>query len=531
MYSLLIAEDESWTREVLVNAGYWKHCGITRIYEAGNGEDAYDILLKEKVDFLLSDIRMPMMNGLELLSRIRDSHPDMTKVILTGFDDFEYVRTALRLDAHDFLLKPVNDDEMLQLFLRLASQKNENQAEQLRRLAEESKWNLGRQVQREQLLASWFSGRKTDETLIQQHCDELGIDMIKDHYIVILLEVDQLHLLLEQYSRSDYELLHYGIRNIAEEYMKESGRKHYLFEIDDRIAVWCEARGDSSGLETLLERIRESIKRFIKVTVSIGISSKHEAECKAFHAYMEALNSLKMKMYFGNDRATFYDQLSIEHHRKFFNRDLQLRLFNYAANGNLEDTGALVEELFDDIRRSRASGQDMEDILQAMSRIVWEIREQEQQMDAGQFTEDWLSKVRLFDTLDEIEQFVLSVFMDAASEGAKLKIQRKSKLIVDVLHFLDDHYMEDVSLQKLAERFYVNASYLSRLFKEEAGEIFTKYLMKLRIERARHLLQSTHLKVYEVSEAVGYNDVKYFNKIFKDLTGLTPADHRSLSNS
>ncbi|CAH0120642.1 Regulator of RpoS [Paenibacillus sp. CECT 9249] len=531
MYSLLIAEDESWMREVLVNADYWKHCGITRIFEAGNGEDAYGILQTEKVDFLLSDIRMPIMDGLELLSRIQDTHPETIKVMLTGFDDFEYVRTAMRLDAHDYMLKPVHDEEMLQLFLRLARQKNERQAEKLRRAAEESKWNHGRQMLREQLLASWFSGKKTDENGIRQQCRELGIHWQADRYVVMLLEADRLHALLERYSRRDFNLLYYGIRNIAEEYVKESGRQYYLFELDERIVIWCESTEHAQDMESMLERIRESVKRFIKVSVSVGVSGRHESESEVFQAYMEALNSLKMKMYYGNDRATFYESLILEDRRKTFGRDLQVKLFNCITAGQVEETEALLAELFGEIRRNPVPAQQMDEMLQAMAHMLRESRERAPEAESGHAFDEWLAKARTFDMLDELRQFVTEAFMAAASEGAKQKMQRKSKLIVDVLHYLEEHYMEDISLQKLAERFFVNASYLSRLFKEEVGEIFTKHVMRLRIERACRLLRTTHMKVYEVSEAVGYRDVKYFNKIFKDITGMTPADHRSLSNT
>ncbi|MCC3373269.1 response regulator [Cohnella sp. REN36] len=531
MYSLLIAEDESWTREALANADYWKLCGVSRIFEAGNGEDACRILREEKIDFLLSDIRMPVMDGLTLLARIRESHPDTIKVVLTGFDDFEYVRTAMRLDAHDYLLKPVNDEEMLQLFLKLARRRDEQQAERLRRAAEESRWQQDRHQLREQLLAGWFSGRRTDEAAFETQRKALGMAEPPDRYVVLLLEIDRRSGLEERYGRRDFELLSYAVRNIAEEYARESGWRHDPFEIDERLALWCEDAEDTATLERLLARIRESVKRFVKVTVSIGVSGRHATLGEAFQAYLEALNSLKMKMYFGHDRATFYEDVTFEEPRKLFGQDLQLRLYNGVAAGRSQETEELLADLFEDIRRQRVSARDLEEILRVLMRILRECKEPTEGDAGASAGEAWLAQAGAFDTLEEIRSFVVGAFRGAVEAAALSKASRKSKLIVDVLRYLEANYAEDVSLQKLADRFFVNASYLSRLFKEEVGEIFTKYLMQLRIERARELLRTTHLKVYEVSEAVGYADVKYFNKIFKDLTGLTPADHRSLTNS
>jgi len=141
--------------------------------------------------------------------------------------------------------------------------------------------------------------------------------------------------------------------------------------------------------------------------------------------------------------------------------------------------------------------------------------------------EEWLRTVRSFDTIEEIQDYVISYFLQVSNGTSENRKHKKSKLIKDIVLFLEEQFREELSLHVVAEKFYINPSYLSRLFKEEVGQIFTKYIMQLRVDKAQHLLQTTHMKVYEISEAVGYGDVKYFNKIFKDLTGMTPVDYRN----
>ncbi|KIL38987.1 hypothetical protein SD70_22865 [Gordoniibacillus kamchatkensis] len=529
MYSLLIAEDEGWMRDVLAAAAYWEQCGITRIFEASNGEEAYRIVQANKVDFILSDIRMPVMDGLELLAKAKERSPDIEIVMLTGFDDFDYVRSAMRLGAYDYLLKPASDDELVQLFLKLSRHKNAKQAEQYRIAMEQSAWKQSKQLLQEQFLASWFSGRKTDYGWFQQKCKELDVAWLPHRYVVFLFEADQLHVLQNHFGQRDMELLQYGIRNIAEEYLKERGLQFHIFTVDERMAVWCEAGADPAETEALLGGIRQSAKRFIKITVSVGISKQHSAETEAFQAYIEALNSLKMKLYLGNDQTYFFDELQFEGDRQLFHRELQQKLHNCVVAGNEEELHAILSALFDEIRRKKIAVQPLDQMLQLMMQMVSESASFDgADMPLGHSEDEWMGKVRAMDTIDEIEAYVTSSFQHAARQAAEKRKQRKSKLITDILRFLEEHYSEDISLQTLAEQFYVNSSYLSRLFKEEAGQIYTKYMMQLRIEKAKHLLKSTHKKVYEVSEEVGYTDVKYFNKIFKDMTGLTPAEYRDL---
>lgn len=529
MYSLIIAEDEVLVREVLVNADFWKIHGITRIYEASNGAEACRFLESESIDFILTDIRMPVMDGLELLAHAKKINPEIECVLLTGFDDFEYVRTAMRLGASDYLLKPVKDEELMQLFLKLTARKQEKRRERYRLAMEQSVWKQSRALLQEHFLADWFSGRVTDADLIRRKCRELDIAWTADSYVVMLLEIDRSGDLQERYSRRDRELLHYAIRNIAEEYLRASAGQLYLFEADERIVVWREAAADESEMERLLQNIRLSVRRYLNITVTIGISRKHEAVTEVFQAYLEAMNSLKMKLYLGNDRTYFFDRVQMDEGGVVFHREFQDRLHHAVASGDNEQLQGLLEGLFQEIRDKKIAATHIDRMLLAILPILQEHMEPEAyEKEFGSFPETWLERMRALDTIDELEKRVASYFHQAMEAARRKRQHKKSKLITDILQYLDEHCSEDISLQMLAERFFVNPSYLSRLFKEEVGQIFTKYVMQLRVRKAQQLLKDTHLKIYEVSEAVGYSDVKYFNKIFKDFTGLTPAEYRNL---
>jgi two-component system response regulator YesN len=528
MYSILIAEDEGYMREALVHANFWEQCGITGIFECSNGVEALQIIRSEKIDFLLSDIRMPLMNGLELLAKVKEETPEIEVVLLTGFDEFDYVRMAMRLGAYDYLLKPIKDEELLQLFLKLTYLKSEKQIEQYKHAMEQTKWKQSQALLQEQFLAERFSGKITDHNVIQHKSKTMEISWKPEAFIFILIEVDQLHVLLEQYSARDLELLQYGVRNIVEEYLRDTGWQYYIFAVLERLGIWCEAKAEESVVEALLGRIRQSVKRFIKVTVSIGISRKHGGDDEAFESYIEAMHSLKMKMYLGKDQTYFFEKVRFEEDKQLFNRELQQRLHNYVAAGNEEEMSAMLEDLFSDMRAKKTPAPQVDQILLLMMQIYWENKVGVKPLQTFEsFHEERLSKIRTFDTIEEIQGYIVSCFLQVTRDTVDKRKNNKSKLISDILLFIEEHYMNEISLQVLSDKFFINPSYLSRLFKEEVGQIFTKYIMQLRIQKAQVLLKTTRMRVYEVSEAIGYSDVKYFNKIFKDLTGLTPADFRN----
>ena len=519
LYSLLIAEDEVWIRELLVSSNFWEKCGITKIWEAKNGHEALDILKSEKVDFVLTDILMPMMDGLDLLAKTKEMSPETEVVILTGFDEFNYVRTAMRLGAYDYLLKPIRDEEFMQLFNKLTHTKSQKKLELYNTVIEQTKWKQSRSLLQEQFLASWFSGRITTPTVIKEKCNEMEISSNVESLIFCLIELDQLYLLRERYNESDIELLKYGIRNIIDEHLVESGLHYHLFAMDQRIALWVKDCKIESEIEVILGNIRNNIRKYLKVTVSIGISLKHNSLDAAFKAYLEAVHSLKMKMYMGKDQIYFFAQVQFRDDRQLFHREIQQRLENSVMMGSIKDVQFILEAVFNEIHRKQISKTNLDKIVWLMTQILWEKKET---------SEDIFNKLSALETIEEVQSALTAEFMQTLYETAEKRSHKKNKIIFDILIDLNEHYKEELTLQDLSEKYYVNPSYLSRLFKEETGQIFTKYLMQLRVEKAKKLLETTHMKIYEISEEVGYADVKYFNKIFKKFTALTPADYREM---
>jgi two-component system response regulator YesN len=531
MFSLLIVEDESWVREQLRTSIPWQQIGISRLFTAINGMEALNILRTEAVDFVLTDIRMPLLTGLELLKAAKQEMSEVEFVMLTGFDDFEYARTAMRYGAYDYLLKPARDEELLHLFSSLIQKRNLMKVEQTNRAIEQITLKQSRDILREKFLAEWFGGKLKDPTLIRQRQQDVGANWDDDSYVVMVVDIDNLYHLTQHFSLRDLELLKYAVRNILEEHLQQKQWRYYTFAVDERLAVWCEinpALGQEK-LENVLEKVRHNVKELIKVTVSLGISLAYASLDEVEKAYMEAVHSLKMKLYLGTDQAFFFAENHFQEDSALFQQQLRERFSHCMSNGNIADTEHLLSSIFQEMQTKKIPPKQLRHVLTALLNIIWEsashLEQSGQQMDYS--PESQLQRLEQMDTLEDIYRYVAALFERVLKELAAQRSNKKSKLIIDILRFMEDNYNQDIMLQSVAERFYVNPSYLSRLFKEEVGDIFTKYTMELRMKKAKTLLKNTHLKIYEISQEVGYDDVKYFNKIFKRFIGLTPAGYRN----
>ncbi len=533
MCKLLIVEDELWFREVLVRTIPWGELGITSIMEADNGQEALSITRSEPIDIILSDIRMPKMDGLQLLRQVKDQHSHIDFVMLTGYDDFEYVRTAMRLEAFDYLLKPVDDEELKALFRRLLQARREKQMENLQKLREQTELHQSRSMLKEQCLKDWFTGKWSSQPMrLDQKLEEAGILWVDTCYRVISAELDRSYALVHHYSERDCELFLYCVRNIIEEYVQEAGLTFEACILDQRVCLWMAASMDEKMLMPLMERIRSDVRTIIKTTISIGVSDIYEDKHDVPQAHNEAVYAIKMRLYSGPGKTHFYKHVDFNQNPSVHLRSLKefkQTLSKYLLNGDKAKALHLLDDLFREIKALKVSLAYLNHTIASILQSLWETVDLVPQTDLINVAE----RIQLqdmgstLDTLDEIQEQLAGLMIRIADGFHEARGSGKHKLIQDILFFLNEHYMKDITLHSLAEQFYVNPSYLSRLFKEETGLIFTRYLMHLRLEQAKHLLDSTYMKVYEISQSVGYEDVKYFNKIFKDATGFTPIEYRN----
>lgn len=526
MLKLLIVEDEPLTANGLINSIEWQEYGVNIIGTADDGEEAIRLIEKNKPDIVLTDIRMPGMDGLELAEWIRDRYPDIFIVFLTGYNEFEYARSAVRLEAVDFLLKPTDDEALFKVIKKIRSkvekrQKNEKEQVRLQKILEQSM-----PVLREKFIHSLLNQEVGCEE-IKYSNEFYNINLSGDLYLVALAEVDP-----EGSKKEDIknlELLKIKLLDIIEDKLHITEKKFVFNDRNNIGLILCFDR--LSSTEDLYNRILnmfESVRREVcmqSFVITIGVSKLQEGINSLHASYREAVKALDSKIWIGKNVVIPSGNISNLNSRIYvFSRSNLIRL---VSSSDVEGVKNWLEGYFKYYRDNRGLNvKILQFIVFELVSILFETVNSEELLSENQFDFSIMEELNSCETLEELSERIFNLYLKIMDEIRTLKNKQSRKIIENIKKYIETNYMKDIGLKTISEKFYLNTSYVSKLFSNETGISFIGFLMKCRIEKAKSLLCDPRLKIYTISEMVGYGSEKYFTRVFKKYEGITPHEYR-----
>lgn len=520
-YKVFFVEDEVITREGIRDNVDWQACGFEFCGEATDGEMALPSLRTAQPDVLITDIKMPFMDGLQLSKIVRERMPWVKIIILSGHDEFEYAQKAISLGITDYLLKPVTVQKLQSVLQKLAAQLDQERREQenLRRLQEQIEDN--RAMLREQLLFKLVVGSISSAEAVEKG-QMLGLDLIARHYLVVILKL-ALEDRSEQYDYDEYQHVQQTLTELAE-------RNPDIFVLKrdwgDMILIMKGSTPEylEEERDLLLGEIRQAIaKTRYQLTISVGATKERIADISqsfvdalvhiknpgsasetGLHPFVERRELLKL------DKKVVENYLrcgSKDEFEMFFNTYLQplsgttLRsalIKNYIFVDAILATAKLVDELSGDVEK-----------------VIPELNSMEMN----------LFKINSVEELREQVYKIISVglaYRDSHPNRQHAHFIRQAK------EYIEKHYADpDLSLNEVAARANLSASHFSAVFSQETHQTFKEYLTQIRISKAKELLRMTTLRSADIAYQVGYNDPHYFSSVFKRNTGLSPIEFRS----
>lgn len=532
MLNVLIADDELLMRIGLKSMIDWEAQGFHIAGEAANGKEALDMAQIEPPDVIITDIIMPVMDGLELIqeaSRLLDS---CQYIILSCMDEFKYVKEALKLGAADYLIKSQIKPQQLVEVLASVKEKIEKTA---RKENPELTASYKQSVNylKETLFKELFSGFRNEEDVIKQ-IPKLNIKVKPEDMIVIKLKVDQFETIRKKYVEKDEKLLRYAIVNILEELIPRKWSKEIVIEnsAEYLIVMNVPTPSGDKGLEAELNRMFEKLlvamKDFLNITLSIGVSSPVPTFRFLKAAYQEA--DIALSNHFADDSRKviyFADAVadSAKNRQDFVMGKDEEKAYKLALESHdYEKFNHRLETLKDQLKDRSITEQS---IRTTYIRLMEWINSHFTTIPEFQ-AEGTTPYERLLEqeTLTGMHQLVLN-YLDQSIRNSRTMNDLPPSYADMAIRMMMNHYAEDdLSLQSVANRINVNSSYLSRIFKQETGENFINFLTKIRIDKAKFYLEQGNLKIYEVAEKVGYPNTTYFSTIFKKWVGVTPEKYR-----
>lgn len=538
---LLIAEDELWLRKRLVSTIDWSSYGISEVYEAEDGGEALEIALKEKPDIVITDIRMPELSGIDLMKKLNENSIFSKMIVVSGYDDFEYAQGALRMGAINYLLKPVDEEELLDSVKRcveeLKKEKNKETVFDKQSAASEM---LMEHIYEDLIFET--SEKRTEELLQKLSRKEIGFPF--QSAAVVNMQVREHTFFVNDKVKSDmWSVYQWLRRNLQEDcyecqylYMRGSQIVLLLFG-DDLEAKFMER------VENWVQLILEALQKKLNISLFMAAGDVTDDFSGIHRSYEMAQKKIKEKRAEEKRILALRNQeteqeLNTRFDDVYGEYDFKL-LIKEIRNGDSEKAQTELQAILQSSSR-RLQSADMMKLqlfyMNFINRIAGACLP-ECEPYADELAMQCMTVMReliyigsdtivteMWDCLRKFVEKLVEVYQE--NNG-----KRKHWMIDQVLQYVEENYNTALSTRDIAGRFFMNTSYFSKLFHEQMGCTFSNYLINVRVEKAKMMLTQTNMKLYDIAEAVGYTNVQYFSTIFKEKEGLTPSAFRQMRSA
>ncbi len=541
MFKAIIADDEEWTRKSLRKQADWEGIGISVVGEAKNGAVAMELVEQWKPDIVITDIRMPVMDGMKLMEWLNDRYPQVLVIVISGYSEFEYAKKALSLHAFDYILKPIESGPLADTLERAAAKlsrdlDDKRQAALLNRKVHESAV-----LSKEKFLMNLVLGALPGDKEIRSGMARYGLPNDWARMAVLVVAAENFDAIAERSYRKDKELTGFVLANIIGELVQDRmnailfrnyGNPNELIAILELTTL-----DDQAGMDMIYSGCRQIIDTAEQATpfkFRIGVGREFTSLRDASRSYGQASEAVRNAGFMGvdDDSIIHIDEISSRNDYMMYPGDKEKELIYYVENAYKTQALQAIEDLFRDIGSSRTVHPQSirESVLglvigmnKALNRYGMNL---ETLLQETSVVDNLMSGLPSAETLKSRLGVMVSSSIDFLAENKKTGTRKQ---IGDIVSFLQEHYREEISLSGIADRWFLNPAYLSRMFKNEIGIPFNEYVTKLRMDAAAKLLQDPQLKMSDISEMIGYANEKYFLKKFKEFYDCTPTEHRNRS--
>ncbi|KGE17094.1 response regulator [Paenibacillus wynnii] len=531
MYNVMIVDDEPVIKKGLQCFIDWSvlHCEV--ICEASNGIEAIELLGYYEVDIIVTDIRMPGMDGLALSDYVHQHFPQIKVIILTAFADFSYAQTAIQHEVVDFVVK-TNPTEQIPRAIEKAILLLEKEREQQQKVKQlESKINDNLSEISEKFLKEAVYGLISDEADLLGRSRELGLQL--ENYFGVYMEVKYMPgphgnagVGANDYHRSLASIRQFLVLAFGERpsyiMAMEKNTLLALVSIDDGNAA-----ASTQALLTISNEILAMSDNFRQYYINIGISLMHRDVLTLSNAYLEAREALQGSFYNDNYVAVYMPHTNRPLAPGATPHHAAEQITEQLKHGQSEQAIYRLEQLLEDYRSIKEPIENVKVACLLISsncfRLVTASQILATEMDESQsVVYKQIQESRSIQLLADI----LKRLIQSCSKAVALHDKQPNYIVIECQKYIRENYNQNLSLQIIADHIHINSSYLSRLYKKVTGESIIDVINKYRIEMAKKLLRNPTSKVFEVAEAVGIETPAYFTHVFSKYTGMSPKEYK-----
>ena len=542
MLKIFLAEDEVVVRETIKRMIPWEELGFELVGEAADGEMALPLLIRQQPDLLITDIKMPFMDGLTLARLAKKEIPGLKVVILSGYDDFNYAKQAIGIGVEDYLLKPITKNALIERLSEIRSRYEH----------EKTQKEYYEKFQREMQAYEKNSSRDFFEALVDgsmdmmevyKRAEKLGLDIVAEAYNVLIFTMN----CDEDFSgqRDEYSSWEAESLELLENFF--AGHSSAMLFRSNIFSYGVLLKGQRETIEentrACVDEIRKILSRqdgrrewFLAVGQSVERLSQIQ---KSYHTASRAFS----QRYLYDENILYYDEMETMEHPggqaetedNAYLQKVDVNALNpailqkFLSNGLQEETENFVKDYF------YAIGQEPMESLVFRNYVILNVRFSvisfikglgcdTNEMESADTEEVLAESGKNMESAIAYAKKMISQAIEIRDQNSGNKNRSILKTAVD---FIDSHYMEeDISLNTVANVANVSSNHFSALFSQNMGQTFIEYLTTLRMNKAKELLRCTGMRSSEIAGEIGYKDAHYFSYLFKKTPGMTPSDYR-----
>lgn len=507
MYKMIVVDDSEPTRRGICESVNWEMMDIEIVGEASDGLEAMVLIHDTDPDIIICDVRMPKLDGIALINEVQPSHPSLQVLFLSGYSDKEYLKNAIKLNAVDYLYKPLQLHELISA------------------VEKAKKKCLSKKVHIPQKEADVALSLLQYSAADMQHAD-LPIDLHAPMITLIL-----------RMNTADGHIADSGYDSQLDDRLIAS--RHYIaFHavaariFDGKFVMSCVGRGyilhanvsqDLLIQQTAIQKLRPFLTTLdsVQAGVAVGISNLCASGDHLREAYDEARAAVRSAFLTGYNRIIFFRELSST---PFIPAaDLQTAFYDNIANNNFTSAISYLNNYIDDMAHCRE--QDIPQIKEALAAIAFWLSRQickYSNQDCGQYISEF---IHFAPDLETVRRYLLQQIQQHIDHISQL--DDKGRIVLEVEQYIIQNYDKDLSIRDIAQRVFITPNYLCYLYKKNTGRTLNQFILDVKMEKARKLICETNLKFGEISDALGYANQNYFTRLFTRYFGESPRAYRN----
>lgn len=534
MYRVLLVDDEILVRDAIRKRIDWEGLGYELAGDCQNGKEAIEFVKEHPVDVVLTDICMPYVDGMELSHFLHDNYPEILIVIFSGFGEFEYAKKAIQYNVSEYLLKPVTAVELSEVLsnMRKKLESARKEEQKIKRLTKVSKeYQKNEQMIRSQAISSLVTCSKDMGECIR-NLESMGIFLDATDYRVAVLSIDLYSELHEQNieQRQESALMAFVVYNISDEIVSNYDAGIAYQESNNKTGILFKTNRPREFFGTVKKicgEIQKKVYETMKLEISIAVGPYVKKADELHFSYDRANDALSYRYLMGGNLL-----LDMESDDKFEN-DISLygelvQLSEAVRKNQKREIDRILKIIHDKIMGSRVNKSRaclyMQQVIRTLSEMVEKVHPDPRKIQEER--NQVLGKISEKKTFEKAFDLV-KCYADGTCDYLKMENSSSGKRqAMEAVEYIKENYVDpDLNLNGICAHLGISTSHFSSIFKEETGETFMEFLIRIRMEKAKELLEHTSLKNYEIAERVGFADPHYFGISFKKMTGKTPTEY------